>query len=405
MKYLVVVFDGMADRPVKALGGRTPMECADKPTTDLLASSSLVGTVSNVPAGMRPESDPANLSILSYDPAVYSKGRSPLEALSMGIELSPEDTAIRCNVVTLSENAGSYEDQIMLDHSADEISTPEAAQLINTLEEKLGSSSRSFYPGVSYRHCLVWKGADDKYPLTPPHDIIGRRIGDYLPGDENGREFLSLMRESYDILKNHPVNIIRKEKGKNPANSAWLWSPGKKPALPSFEKKWGLKGTIISAVDLLKGIGICAGMNVVSVKGATGNINTDYEGKAQAAIKAFDDGYDFVYIHVEAPDECGHRGEVENKVRSIEYIDKRILKTVYEYLRAGNDDYRILILPDHPTPLELRTHTGDPVPFMIYYSDKRYDGVASLTEACAADKNLYYESGTSLISLMIKGKA
>ena len=313
MKYFVLVCDGMADRPIAALGGKTPMEAAVKPMMDTLAEKSLCGTVSNVPEGMVPESDTANLAILSYDPKIYSKGRSPLEAMSMGLTMQPDETAYRCNVVTLSED-GDYDDKIMIDHSADEISTVEADELIRTLEAKLGNAMRHFYTGVSYRHCLLWKNGDETYDFARPHDIIGKRIGPYLPSGEAGKPFYDLMRASYDILKDHPVNVARRNAGKHPANSAWLWSPGKKPALPSFADKWGLRGAVISAVDLIKGIGICAGMTSIDVEGATGNVHTNYRGKADAAIEAFKDGYDFVFVHVEGPDECGHRAEVENKL-------------------------------------------------------------------------------------------
>ena len=305
MKYLIVIPDGMADEPIAELGGLTPMEKANKPEMDLLVKEAFVGTVSNVPKGMVPESDTANLAILSYDPKVYSKGRSPLEAVSMGIEMKPEDTAFRCNVVTLSDNGEDYDDKIILDHSADEISTPEADLLIKALEEKLGNETRRFYTGISYRHCLIIKNGNDRYDFTRPHDILGKRIGDYLPKKENGgEEFYRLMHDSFEILNHHPVNEERRRRGLRPANSAWLWSPGKKPQLPSFYEKWHLNGAVISAVDLIKGIGLCAGMRSIDVPGATGNVHTNYKGKADAAIKAFEGGTDLVYVHVEAPDEC-----------------------------------------------------------------------------------------------------
>lgn len=401
MKYLVLIPDGMADESIAALGNKTPMEKADKPTMNKLAKRSLVGTVSNVPNGMVPESDTANMAILSFDPKVYSKGRSPLEAVSMGIEMKPDETAYRCNVVTLTED-GNYDDKIILDHSADEITTPEADLLIKALDEKLGNEYRKFYTGVSYRHCLIWKNGNDKYEFMRPHDILGKRIGEYLPKKENGGEkFYRLMRDSFDILDHHPVNEERRRRGLKPANSAWLWSPGKKPQLPSFKDKWGLDGTVISAVDLIKGIGLCAGMKSVDVEGATGNVHTNYEGKAEAAIKAFKDGADYVYIHVEGPDECGHRAELENKVLCIEMIDKKILAPVYDYLMSTDEDFRIMILPDHPTPIRLRTHTINPVPFMIYTSDKAYDGVDNFCEESAAQKELYVENGYTLMDMLI----
>ena len=402
MKYLVVIPDGMADEKIEALGNMTPMQKANKPCMDDLAKKSLVGTVSNVPAGMVPESDTANMAILSFDPKVFSKGRSPLEAMSMGLEMSPTQTAYRCNVVTLSEG-GEYEDKIIIDHSADEITTAEADELIKTLDKELGTDYRRFYTGVSYRHCILWENGDDKYNFMRPHDILGKRIGEYLPkAEDGGAEFLEIMKKSYDILNNHPVNEARRKRGLKPANSIWLWSPGKKPQLPSFADKWGLKGAVISAVDLIKGIGICAGMKSFDVEGATGNVHTNYDGKAQAAIDAFKDGYDYVYVHVEGPDECGHRAELENKVLSIELIDSKILAPVYEYLKVCGEDYKIMVLPDHPTPIRIRTHSIDPVPFMIYDSRKDMDGVEQFSEDSAAKKNNYVENGFTLMDSLVK---
>ena len=403
MKYLVLIPDGMADEKIEELGQRTPMEVAKKPTMDMLAKTATVGTVSNVPAGMVPESDTANMAILSFDPKIYSKGRSPLEAVSMGIEMKPDETAYRCNVVTLSEDEENYDDKIILDHSADEITTPEANELIKALEGKLGTEYRRFYTGVSYRHCLIWKNGNDKYDFMRPHDILGKRIGDYLPKAENGgKEFYDLMRESYNILNHHPVNEARRARGLKPANSAWLWSPGKKPQLPNFREKWGLNAAVISAVDLIKGIGLCAGMRSIDVEGATGNVHTNYEGKANAAIEAFKSGHDFVYIHVEAPDECGHRAELENKILSVELIDQKILKPVYEYLAASGEDFRVMILPDHPTPIHLRTHTIHPVPFLIYDSAKVSQGVEIFSEESAANKGFYVKDGYTLMELLTK---
>ncbi len=403
MKYLVLIPDGMADEHIEELGGLSPMAKADKPTMNSLAARALVGTVSNVPYGMVPESDTANMAILSFDPKIYSKGRSPLEAVSMGITMMPDETAYRCNVVTLTEDEEIYEDRIILDHSADEISTPEADKLIKTLEEKLGDEYRKFYTGVSYRHCLIWKNSDDKYNFMRPHDILGKRIGDFLPRVEDGGEkFLKLMKDSYEILKDHPVNLDRKARGLKPANSAWLWSPGKKPQLPSFKEKWGLEAAVISAVDLIKGIGLCAEMKSIDVEGATGNVHTNYEGKANAAIEAFKNGAELVYVHVEAPDECGHRAELENKVLSIELIDKKILLPVYEYLVASGEDFKIMILPDHPTPIRLRTHTIDPVPFMIYSSREDASGVERFDEDSCTAKNYYIPDGYTLMDILIE---
>jgi 2,3-bisphosphoglycerate-independent phosphoglycerate mutase len=403
MKYLVLIPDGMADEKVEALSGRTPMEAANKPTMNALAKKSMIGTVSNVPTGMVPESDTANMAILSFDPKVYSKGRSPLEAVSMGIEMQPDETAYRCNVVTLSDEGEAYEDKIIIDHSADEITTAEADELIKALQAKLGNELRRFYTGVSYRHCLIRKNGNDKYPFMRPHDILGKRIGEYLPRvEDGGEEFLNLMKESFEILNHHPVNEARRARGLKPANSAWFWSPGKKPQLPNFKEKWGLNAAVISAVDLIKGIGLCAGMRSIDVEGATGNVHTNYEGKAEAAINAFREGYDYVYIHVEGPDECGHRAELENKVLSIELIDQKILSPVYEYLKSTGEDYRILILPDHPTPLRIRTHSIDPVPFMIYDSKVENYGVENFSEESAEAKKFYIQNGYTLMNLLVK---
>ena len=404
MKYLVLIPDGMADEPIAELGNMTPMEKADKPTMDMLVAKSTVGTVSNVPVGMVPESDTANMAILSFDPKVFSKGRSPLEAVSMGIEMQPDETAYRCNVVTLTEDEANYEDKIILDHSADEITTAEADKLIKTLEEKLGNEYRKFYTGVSYRHCLIWKNGNDKYNFMRPHDILGKRIGEYLPREEDGgKEFLDLMKKSYDILKDHPVNLDRKARGLKPANSAWLWSPGKKPQLPSFKQKWGLDASVISAVDLIKGIGLCAEMESIDVEGATGNVHTNYDGKAAATIDAFKRGKELVYVHVEGPDECGHRAELDNKVLSVELIDKKILLPVYNYLKECGEPFKIMILPDHPTPIRIRTHSMDAVPYMIYSSEQEVaSGVSTFNEKTARSTNNYNPNGFTLMDGFIE---
>ena len=402
MKYLVLIPDGMADRPVPALGGKTPMEAAAKPMMDSLAKISRCGTVLNVPPHMVPESDTANLAIMSYDPAVYSKGRSPLEAVSMGIDLKDDETAIRCNLVTL-EGDGDYESLVITDHSADEISTEEADVLVQALNEALPMEGRHLYTGVSYRHCLVWRGAPATYDFTRPHDVLGQVIGDKLPRkDDGGAEFLEFMKRGYEVLKNHPVNLARIAAGKKPANSPWLWSPGTKPALPSFKEKWGIDASVISAVDLIKGIGKCAGMEVIEVEGVTGNYLTNYKGKADAAIDAFRRDRDFVYVHVEAPDECGHRGEIENKVLAVEKIDSLILAPVYEYLKNSGEDFKILCLPDHPTPLEIRTHSHEPVPYFMYDSRKSVSGVDKFSEKTCEEMHDYNPDGSTLLSDMIE---
>lgn len=403
MKYLVLIPDGMADRPHPALGNRTPMEAAKKPAMDRLASLSACGTVSNVPQGMVPESDTANLAILSYDPKEFSKGRSPLEAMSLGLSMDPDDTAIRCNVVTLSGTAeDDYASRTILDHSSGDISTEEADQLVKALNEALPMEGRVLHTGVSYRHCLIWKNAAEKYDFSRPHDHLGQVIGEFLPREDDGGEaFLEYMREGAKVLDNHPVNIARRAAGKNPANSPWLWSPGRKPALPNFSEKWGVKAAVVSAVDLIKGIGVCAGCDVIDIEGATGNFNTNYKGKADAAIKAFEN-HDLVYIHVEAPDECGHQGNADEKTQSIEKIDAEILAPVWDYLEKSGEDYKILLLPDHPTPIEIRTHSMEPVPFVLFDSKSAKDGVKIYTESECAKTGWYISDGSTLLGHMIE---
>lgn len=403
MKYFVLIPDGMADRPTSLLGGKTPMEAAYKPKMDNLASRSLCGRSLNVPTDMVPESDTANLAILSYDPHIYSHGRSPLEAVSMGIELAPDEVAIRCNLVTVSDDDEPYENKRMIDHSSDEISTEEAAELVKALNDAMPLEGRKLYCGVSYRHCLVWENVASDYKFMRPHDIIGREIKDHLPkASDGGEAFLDYMKRGYEILRHHPINEARRARGLRPANSPWLWSPGTNPALPKFSEKWGLKASIISAVDLIRGIGICAGAEIIKVDGATGNYQTNYYGKAQAAIDAFRRGADFVYVHVEAPDECGHRGEAENKVRSIEKIDSIILSAVENYLFNSGEDYKVMVLPDHPTPLDIRTHSSEAVPFFIYDSRKKVCGVKRFTEAECEKLPLYVPDGSHLLDLMIE---
>ncbi len=401
MKYLVMLCDGMADEAVAQLGNATPMEKANKPCMDSLASKGEVGMVKTVADGLKPGSDVANLSVLGYEPAVYYSGRSPLEAASIGIDLKNTDVTLRCNLVTLSEEE-NYEDRTMVDYCADDISTEEAKVLIDYIQEKLGDDTFSFYSGVSYRHCLVWdNGNPNPGELTPPHDISGRVITEYIPKGEDTEKLYDLMKKSYDLLKDHPVNKERIAKGKRPANSIWLWGEGTKPQLDSFMGKFGKKGSMISAVDLLKGIAICAEMNSVDVDGATGYLDTNFEGKCKAAIEEFKNGADFVYIHVEAPDECGHRGEIENKVKAIELIDKLILAPVTEFLKSY-DDFAVLVCPDHPTPLSIKTHSSNPVPYLIYDSKNEVDnGIECFCEKTAEQTGNYIEKGFTMMDYFL----
>lgn len=401
MKYLVMLCDGMADEPNEALGNSTPMEKANKPCMDSLAAKAEVGIVKTVAEGLKPGSDVANLSVLGYEPAVYYSGRSPLEAASIGIDLKDTDVTLRCNLVTLSDEE-NYEKKTILDYCADDISSEEAKILIEYIQEKLGNDKFRFYPGVSYRHCLVWSNGNP-HPgvLTPPHDITGKVITDYIPKGEAVDELYDLMKKSYDLLKDHPVNQARIARGKRPANSIWLWGEGTKPLLDNFSEKFGIKGSMISAVDLLKGIAICAGMNSVDVDGATGYLDTNFDGKCKAAIEEFKNGADLVYVHVEAPDECGHRGEIENKVKAIEMIDEHILGPVVEFLK-GYDDFAVLVCPDHPTPLSIRTHTSTPVPYLIYDSKNEINsGVKVFCEKEARETGNYIEKGFTMMNYFL----
>ena len=402
MKYLVLLCDGMADTPHPSLKGKTPMELAHKPNMDKLAKTSLVGMCQTVADGLKPGSDVANLSVMGYDPLVCYTGRSPLEAASIGVDLKETDVALRCNIVTLSGEE-KYEDKTMVDYCSGDISTAEAEEIIKTVEEKLGNEIYSFYSGVSYRHCLVVNnGTTNLGTLTPPHDISGKVIGEYLSDNENAKPLIELMKKSYDILKNHPVNLKRREKGLNEANSIWLWGEGRKPQLEDFKEKFGVSGAVVSAVDLLKGIGICANMETPYVKGATGYIDTDFEAKTQAAINCFKNGTDLVYLHFEAPDECGHRGEGENKVKAIELIDSRSLKLLLNFLENCGEEFRILIMPDHPTPLETMTHSREPVPFLIYDSKEENAGVETFTESTAKSTKIFIENGPDIMKKLLK---
>ena len=398
MKYIVILCDGMADEPLESLGGRTPLEAARTPGMDRLAGKSEIGMVRTVPEGMAPGSDTANLSVIGYDPRKYYSGRSPLEALSIGADMADDDVSFRCNLVTLSENEEKYEDRHILDHSSGEISTAEAAELMEALKTGLQREGYTFYTGISYRHLLI-QSKGKVVDLTAPHDILTKRIGEYLPGDPVLRE---MMVKSYDILKDHPVNIKRREQGKNPANSAWFWGAGTRPALISFEKKNGVKGAMISAVDLLKGIAVGAEMDNITVEGANGGLDTNYAGKGQAAVNALiRDGYDFVYVHIEAPDEMGHQGSAENKILAIERIDEKIICPVVQAFQEAGTDFRILILPDHPTPVRVRTHTGDPVPYLLYDSTENVDGPDTYSEKTGAQTGIYVAEGYTLLSRLL----
>lgn len=399
MKYVVILSDGMAGRPLEELGGRTTLEAARTPVMDRLAARAELGMASMVPEGMAPGSDTANLSVMGYDPKVYYTGRSPLEALSIGVDMADTDVSFRCNLVTLSEEEGPYEERTMLDHSSDEISTEEAAELLEALKKELGKEGFEFYAGTSYRHLLIRKDGKTA-ELTPPHDILTRKIGAYLPQDETLRE---MMVRSYDILEHHPVNEGRRKRGLRPANSAWFWGAGRKPALPSFFKRTGKKGIMISAVDLLKGIAVGAGMDCAVVEGANGGLHTNYEGKAAAAVEALTkQGYDFAYIHVEAPDEMGHQGSVPDKIQAIEAVDQRVLGLVVKGLEEAGEEFRILVLPDHPTPIAVRTHTADPVPYLLYDSTKAEAGLSGFHEKTAAQAGRNWPEGYKLMAHLLQ---
>lgn len=389
----------MADEPLDELGGRTPLEAARTMNMDSLAKVSEIGMVRTVPAGMAPGSDTANLSVIGYDPKEYYTGRSPLEALSIGADMAPDDVSFRCNLVTLSEEEERYEDRHILDHSSGEISTEEAAELLEALSEGLKREGYTFYVGTSYRHLLIQKKGKVT-ELTAPHDILTKQIGGYLPEDGVLRE---MMVKSYDILKDHPVNKKRRTEGKNPANSAWFWGAGTRPALRSFEEKNGVKGAMISAVDLLKGIAVGAGMDNIVVEGANGGLDTNYAGKAQAAVKALtEDGYDFVYVHIEAPDEMGHQGSFQDKITAIERIDEQIIGPVRTALEDAGTDFRMLILPDHPTPVRVRTHTSDPIPYLLYDSTEYIAGMDTYSEKTGKQTGVFVEKGYRLMDHLLE---
>ena len=399
MKYVVVLGDGMADQPIEELGGKTPLEYAKTPMMDELAKVSEIGMVHTVPDGMSPGSDTANLSVLGYDPKIYYSGRSPLEALSIGVPMKSTDVAIRCNLVTLSEEEDFYEKRRIIDHSSGEISTEDAAVLLDAVKEGLQREGYTFYVGTSYRHLLI-VDQGTVMPLTQPHDILGQVIGDKLPKDPVLRE---MMEKSYDILVNHPINVERKKQGKNPANSCWFWGAGTRPSLMSFAEKNHKEGAMISALDLLKGIAVGTGMKVIAVEGANGGLDTNYEGKAEAAVKALtEDGCDFVYVHVEAPDEMGHQGSVERKVQAIENLDQRVIRPLVQGLNDADCDFRMLVLPDHPTPICIRTHTGDSVPYMLYDSTSPQSHSWAYNEREGAASGIYVPEGHHLIDKLFE---
>ena len=399
MKYIIVLGDGMADEPIPSLNGKTPLEYANTPAMDALSKKGEIGMVHTIPEGMAPGSDTANLSVMGYDPKVYYSGRSPLEALSIGVPMKEDDIALRCNIVTVSEEETEFENRTIIDHSSSEISTEDAAVLLEEVKKELQKEGYTFYVGTSYRHCLIWEKGE-VVQLTPPHDVLEQVIGQYLPKDE---VLKNMMERSYDILKDHPINVERKKQGLHPANCLWFWGAGTKPMLSNFKEKTGKKGVMISAVDLLKGIAVGAGMDNIFVEGANGGLHTNYEGKMQAAVKAVtEDGYDFVYIHVEAPDEMGHQGSVERKVQAIEYLDSRIIAPLVKQLEEKNEDFRILILPDHPTPIRVRTHTADNVPYLLYDSTLERNENWDYNEKDALVTGTLVEKGHTLIDRLLE---
>ena len=401
MKYLIVLGDGMADKNIPELDNRTPLDYADTPAMDKYSKLSEIGMVRTVPEGMAPGSDTANLSVLGYNPREYYTGRSPLEALSIGVDMKPTDVALRCNIVTVSTDDLPYEEKTIIDHSSSEISTEDAAVLLEAVRKELETDIYKFYVGTSYRHLTIWdKG--EVVELTPPHDVLGQVIGQYLPKTEALRE---MMKKSYDILSNHPINVERMKKGLNPANSIWLWGEGTRPGVTGFEAAYGVKASVISAVDLIKGIGLCAGMKVIEVEGATGNIDTNFKGKGEAALKTLLDGQDLVYIHVEAPDECGHHGDLEGKIQAIERIDQDIVGPLLKGLEEAGEDYSILVMPDHPTPISIKTHISDPIPYLLYCStDVTDSGIDTYTEKTGESTGVYVEPGYLLMQQLLKNK-
>ncbi len=402
MKYIVVLMDGAADTPVPALGGKTPLEAAKKPHIDALAAKGELGMVTTVPDNLPPGSDVANLSVFGYDPQKYYTGRSPLEAASIGVPLVLTDTTFRANLVTLSDDP-AYAEKTMVDYSSDEITTEEAHQLIDAVNQALKTDEYEFFGGISYRHLMVWHNKENAFSLTPPHDISDRVVGEYLPKDAT---ILNLMKKSYEILKDHPVNQARMAKGLHPANSLWIWGNGTKPNLDTYQARFGIKGAVISAVDLIKGIGQCAELDVIEVPGATGTVHTNFDGKAEAAITALKNGADFVYVHLEGADEAGHRGEIDNKIKSIECIDSKIVAPLLSYLEESGEDYHILVMPDHPTPLAIKTHTSDPIPYILFRSEENAPAKERVyTETAAKETGIYQPLGHLLMEKLLETKA
>ncbi len=398
MKYVIVLGDGMADLPVEELKGLTPLEFAKTPCMDSLAAAGEIGTVHTIPDGMAPGSDTANLSVLGYDPKKYYSGRSPLEALSIGVDMKPTDVSLRCNLVTLTEEEQEFGKKRILDHSSGEISTEDAAVLLEAVKKELETEVYQFYAGTSYRHLLIWQNGE-VITLAQPHDVLGQEIGQYLPGDAMLRE---MMEKSYQILVDHPINLERKKQGLNPANSCWFWGAGTRPSLSSFEEKTGLKGAMVSAVDLLKGIAVGASMKTVFVEGANGGLHTNYRGKAQAAVDVLtEENYDFVYVHVEAPDEMGHQGSAEKKVQAIQFLDGQVIAPIKEGLEKAGEEFRMMVLPDHPTPICIRTHTGDDVPYLLYDSTKPQAHTWKYNEREAAKSGFHISKGCELINYLI----
>ncbi|MEE0944066.1 MAG: cofactor-independent phosphoglycerate mutase [Clostridia bacterium] len=400
MKYIVVLGDGMADYAVDEFGGKTILDVADKPNMDFMSKNGELGLVKTVPDGLKPGSDVANLSVMGYDTTRCYTGRSPLEAASIGVKLRDDDITFRANLVTLSDEE-NYADKTMIDYSAGEITTAEAAELIAAVEKELHTDIIHFYSGVSYRHLLVWQGGSTNVDLTPPHDISDRKVTEYLPKGENSEKLLEFMMKSEQILKNHPVNQKRIAEGKNPANSIWIWGEGSKPVLERFEDKFGVKGSVISAVDLIKGIANCADMNSIDVEGACGTYETNFDGKAQAALDTLLDGADFVYIHMEAPDECGHQGDALHKKLSVELIDNKVVGFLKDELGKRGIDYRMLILPDHPTPIKLKTHVSDPVPYILFDSTGNKGSGLDYNEKNAESTGVYLAEGTELMKKLL----